>query len=83
MATSKTRIRSLEKSEKSFLKSFGRRVTEQAFKKGISIEHLAYEAGVSKGYLYDIVKGNGNPSLVVLLRIADALEISPHQMLKS
>lgn len=74
MKQSKAKL-SLTKEEKTALKKMGRRVTEIASKKGVSIEKLAYEGGISKGYLYDIAKGNGNPSFVILSRIAEALEI--------
>lgn len=54
-----------------------------AAKKGVSIERLAYEAGVSKGYLYDLVKGEGNASLLILHRVSSALDVPPWQLIKS
>ena len=71
-----SRGRPLETQELAFLKKAGRAIGECAAKRKISIERLAYEAGVSKGYLYDLVKGDGNPSLVILHRIASALNIT-------
>ncbi|GEM_PF-467805 len=65
----------VSKEERNSLKKLGRRIAELAAKRRASIEKIAYEGGVSKGYLYDIVRGNGNPSLVILLRIAEALEV--------
>jgi len=56
------------------IKKLGSKISEFAASKKISIERLAYEAGVSKGYLYDLVKGKGNPSVTILLRICDALD---------
>jgi len=54
----------------------GQSSNRHAAKRRVSIERLAYEGVVSKGYLYDLAKGVGNPSLVILLRIATALEVS-------
>lgn len=76
MAPVQKRQRELDRSEELLLRAFGKRVAEYAAKRGISIERLAYEAGVSKGYLYDLVKGDANPSLVILYRIASALDIT-------
>lgn len=70
------------KEEKTALKKLGRCITELAAKRGASIEKIAYEGGVSKGYLYDIVKGNGNPSLIILLRIASSLEVQVSHLFK-
>lgn len=69
------RGRSLETQEIALLKRMGRVIGEYAAKRKISVERLAYEAGVSKGYLYDIVKGKGNPSLIILHRIASTLNL--------
>ncbi len=69
--------------EESFcLKKLGKRIGQLTAKRGISIERLAHEGEISKGYLYDIVKGKGNPTLIILLRIASALEISLGTLLK-
>ena len=62
------------KEEIAFVKRLGNRIAEAAAKRKVSIERLAYEGGVSKGYLYDLVKGKGNPSIVILHRIAQALD---------
>lgn len=75
----KTSIRS--KDEDRFTKTVGRAILARAAKRGISIERLAYESGVSKGYAYDIVQGKSNPSILILFRIAEALEISPAELL--
>lgn len=64
------------------LKGLSARISMLAAKRGISIERLAYEAGVSKGYLYDVVRGVGNPSVIILNRIADALEVDISELLK-
>lgn len=68
--------------EKLLLKGLSARISMLAAKRGISIERLAYEAGVSKGYLYDLVRGKGNPSVIILNRIAEALETEIFDLLK-
>lgn len=78
----KARKREISKQEAKALKELGHKVMELAAKKKISIERLAYEADISKGYLYDIAQGQGNPSLVILLRLADALETDLREILK-
>lgn len=75
MPPKKRGIGPLSDEEKILLKKIGHVVGEHAAKRKISIERLAYEGGVSKGYLYDLVKGKSNPSVVILCRIASALEI--------
>lgn len=70
------------KQEKMLLRGLSARISMLAAKRGISIERLAYEAGVSKGYLYDLVRGKGNPSVIILNRIADALETEVFELLR-
>lgn len=70
------------KEESLCLQKVGRKIGQFAAKRGVSIERLAYEGEVSKGYLYDVVKGKGNPSLTILMRIATALEIPITALLK-
>ena len=82
MAPRKRGLLPFSADESRSLKTIGRKIGEFAAQRKISVERLAYEAGVSKGYLYDIVKGKGNPSLIILFRIASALEIPPHLLLK-
>lgn len=64
------------------LKKVGKRITALAAERGVSIERLAYEGGISKGYLYDLVKGQGNPTLIILQRIAEALDAPIISLLK-
>ncbi len=82
MELRKVRKKSFDKGELNLLKRVGRRISENAAKRKISIERLAYEAGVSKGYLYDVTKGVGNPSVIILSRIASALDVPTWMLLK-
>lgn len=80
MKTIKNRVRSIDNQEKRELKKLGLKICECAAKKKKSLERLAYEAGISKGYLYDIAKGTSNPSALILFRIASALNIPTSQL---
>ena len=45
--------------------------------KGLSQEALAHEAGMAMRYLAGIERGEENPSLAFLVRLAEALEVGP------
>lgn len=45
--------------------------------RGLSQEGLAHEAGVSMRYLAGLERGEENPSLKVLVKLAEALKVSP------
>lgn len=68
--------------EDKLLKRVGRKIAELASKNGVSLERAAYEGDVSKGYVYDLVKGKANPSLLVLSRIAASLGVKVEDLLK-
>ncbi|MGJ5050067.1 helix-turn-helix domain-containing protein [Bradyrhizobium oligotrophicum] len=50
--------------------------------KGLSQDDLAYQAGVSRGYLSQIEKGSFYVSLKVIGKLADALGAEPEEFLK-
>lgn len=57
--------------------SIGRRIGEFRERKGISLTQLAKQAGVSKGYLSALERGEAdNPSVEALKKIAGALGVS-------
>ncbi len=43
--------------------------------KGYTQERLAYEAEISKGYLSEIESGKKSPTVRILQKIADTLEV--------
>lgn len=45
--------------------------------KGLSQEGLAHEAGMSMRYLAGLERGEENPSLAFLVKLADALGVHP------
>ena len=48
--------------------------------KGLSQEALAHEAGMSMRYLAGLERGEENPSLLFLVKLADALGVGPGQL---
>ncbi|HBY43164.1 XRE family transcriptional regulator [Brevundimonas diminuta] len=48
--------------------------------KGLSQEALAHEAGMAMRYLAGIERGEENPSLAFLVKLASALEIHPARL---
>ena len=69
--------------EKRLLGRLGKILIAISSEKQKSLERVAYEAGVSKGYIYDIAKGRANPSVLILHRIASALDIPIWKLMKS
>ena len=63
--------------------ALGDQVVKLRQKRGLSLERLAYEAGISKGNLSDIENGKKDPRLSTLLLIASGLDISVSSLLKS
>jgi len=51
--------------------------------KGITQEEAAHRAGIDLTYWGGIERGRRNPSLLVLVRIADTLSVGPLELLKS
>ena len=56
-------------------KQLGYRIRYLRTQKGLSIEALALEAEINRNYLGDLERGVRNPTVVVLNKIAKALEI--------
>ena len=49
--------------------------------RGLSQEQLADEIGIHRTYASDLERGTRNPSILVLERIAIALEVTPGELL--
>jgi transcriptional regulator with XRE-family HTH domain len=56
-----------------------RRSRQQA---GLTQEQLAFEADIDLTYVGGIERGRRNPSLLILVRIAEALKIDPQALLE-
>ena len=56
-------------------KQLGARIRYLRQQKNLSIEGLALEAGINRNYLCDLERGMRNPTLIILNKIAKALDI--------
>ena len=56
-------------------KQLGARIRYLRQQKGFSIEDLALEAEINRNYLGDLERGMRNPTVVVLNKIAKALDV--------
>jgi transcriptional regulator with XRE-family HTH domain len=68
--------------EKSKLQLFGDRVRNQRKARGLSQEQLAELTGLHRTYIGGIERGERNVSLMNILRLAEALEVSPSDLLQ-
>jgi transcriptional regulator with XRE-family HTH domain len=50
--------------------------------KGISQEHLAYEAGVNRTYVSKLEKGVSYPGLVIIAKLATVLEVELAELIR-
>jgi transcriptional regulator with XRE-family HTH domain len=57
--------------------AFGRAVREARAQRGMSQEALALACGIDRTYISGIERGTRNPSLMNILRVADALNTAP------
>lgn len=64
------------------LRGLGERIAKRRRSRGISLERLAYEMGISKGNLSDIEHGKRDPRYTTLRAIAEGLELSLAQLLR-
>lgn len=62
-------------------KLFGKRLAELRKAKGWSQEALALESGIARSYLGGVERGQRNIALVNICRLAEALEVSPAELL--
>ena len=69
--------------EAAALQSFASAVRAERKRRGISQENLAALAKVNRGYMGHIERGGQNPTLLLMMRIAAALELSLGQLLHS
>lgn len=49
---------------------------------GLTQEQLAFEARIDLTYVGGIERGRRNPSLLVMVRIAEALKVDPNSLLQ-
>jgi XRE family aerobic/anaerobic benzoate catabolism transcriptional regulator len=58
-----------------FTAEIGRRVRQSRAKRGMTRRQLAHDSGASERYLAQIESGAGNPTVIVMRAIAQALEV--------
>lgn len=63
-------------------KELGMRIRYLREQKKMTLEDLAFEAGINKNYLSDLERGNRNPTIKILSRISIALDISLEELFK-
>jgi transcriptional regulator with XRE-family HTH domain len=61
--------------------AFGRAMREFRVARGLSQEELGYDSGLHRTYIGGIERGERNPSLTNILRIAEALGVPPSELL--
>src|SRR6476646_9506924 len=69
------------RADTAFAGEVGRMVRLGRAKRGMSRRQLAQESNTSERYLAQIESGDGNPSVLVMRAIADALEIPMFELL--
>lgn len=67
--------------DKQLLKSFGERIKKLRKEKGLTQERLADEAQIERSYMGTIERGERNPTILKVYRIAKALKVSAGQLL--
>lgn len=61
---------------------FGHRLRTYRKKKGLTIETLAEQVGLSPNYLGDVERGKKLPSMGTFIRLVNVLDISADELLK-
>lgn len=63
------------------VETFGRNLRRARFARGLTIEQLASDVGLSYSYVGELERGRRNPSLRVMGRLADVLKVSVVELL--
>lgn len=71
-----------EKTKKACLALFGESLRKLRSSAGYSQEALAERAEIDRSYLGAIERGENNVALINIVKIANALDIPPHQLLE-
>lgn len=66
---------------KNVRKAFGRQLRQIRKLRQLTQEELGEGAGISYKYVGEIERGEVNPSLDILIRLAQVLEVSPEELL--
>ena len=63
-------------------KQLGMRIRYLREQKKMTLEDLSFDAGINKNYLSDLERGNRNPTIKIVSRIAEALGITLEELFK-
>ena len=61
---------------------FGRMLQELRTERGLSQEKLGFESNYHRTYISQLERGQKNPSLKAIFRLAEALGIRPSEMIR-
>lgn len=67
--------------EEQIKKGFGERLKERRLAKGLSQPKLSHIIEMNVGWISRIEQGKANPSLVIIIKLARALECQPGELL--
>lgn len=66
-----------------FYDRLGRCIFQTREKKKISQEQLSFQCGVDRTYISRIEKGHANPTIKIIEKIANALKVKLHVLLRN
>jgi len=61
---------------------FGRILRELRTERGLSQEKLGFESDYHRTYISQLERGQKNPSLKAIFRLAEALRVKPSEMIR-
>ena len=61
----------------------GRNVRKYRDRKGLSQETLAFDADLHRTYVSGVERGVGNPTVLIVSKLATALGVEPHKLLEN
>lgn len=64
-----------------YLKLLGQNLRDWRKARGLSQEELAFAAAIDRTYVSGIERGRRNPSLLMIARLAEALGVTPGDLL--
>jgi transcriptional regulator with XRE-family HTH domain len=72
----------LKGADKETLKEFGENLKKIRTRKGLSLRALSYECTIDFSDIGKIERGETNPTLLTLLQLAKALQVSPDELFR-
>ncbi|UAY55693.1 helix-turn-helix domain-containing protein [Arachidicoccus terrestris] len=73
----------MEKDYKDFEIIVGNKLKEARIEKGISQEDLSINSGLDRSYISMLERGKRNPTLLVIFKLCQTLDISPNLLIKN